>query len=208
MGAPPEAARPFCERKANEPDVLEVQRGAELDDAREHDRGRTQVVRARQQGPRPGGPLVQRVVDVRTQLHRACGRPEIHPLRQTDVQRVGVGEVRAADGLDVQCDRANGLAACKTYLPSLFQPAPDVVVGRRQDAVGQVIRAGYLRLPLPGVVGRVKSLVGIRGAPTGEPNDRSTRTEPHARLAALNRDIQPGGRVPTHRPATPGTAAS
>src|SRR4029079_17249267 len=55
---------------ANNWPVLEVQRRAKLDDAREHDRGRTQVAWPRHQVPGPGRALVQRIVDVRTQLHR------------------------------------------------------------------------------------------------------------------------------------------
>jgi len=180
--------------RREQPASLEVERGADLHNPRVHDRDGTQEVRAGPQSPSPDRPLVQRVVDVETQLHRACA-PEIHPLRGTDVQLMGVGEVKAAAGLDVQHVRRNGFTPSKEHLPSLGNPAPDIVVRRRQNAVRQVVRAGHLRLPLPGVIGRVKGLVGIRGAPNGIVNCIIGDAEPCASGVATNRGVQPRDRV-------------
>ena len=52
--------------------VLESERCAELQNPRKHDTAGTQVVRARLQGLSPDSPLVQRIVDVRTQLDQAA----------------------------------------------------------------------------------------------------------------------------------------
>src|SRR5688572_17358135 len=126
MGAPlAKEARPWRVDSSNT-GRLEHERRADLQNPREHDQGGAQVVRTGPQGLSPDSPLVQRVVDVETQLHRACA-PEIHPLRGTDVQLMGVGETEGADGLDIQLDRSNRLSSCKQHSPSLRSPIANVV---------------------------------------------------------------------------------
>jgi len=71
MGAPPRGDAPLKPREVIGA-ILKVECGADLQDPRKEDRAWTQIVRAGLQILSRDGAFVQRIVEVRTQLHPGC----------------------------------------------------------------------------------------------------------------------------------------